>query len=111
MNTDKDLCEQITIPISVRLPAEQAFWLYLYGAQMNKSPGRLLADILEEILPFESQKALELKVSKMYSYMKEQDFLRSVNEQDLQDKLFKRTVSGGKVGRPQKLRSLNSKPL
>jgi hypothetical protein len=97
-----------TVPVSVRLPAGDAYKLYMYAEQMNTSPGKLLARLSDDIWPaFTGEDdTVTLRASKVYKRMRNVNLLKSVNAEALKDRVVKRTEPGGKIGRPPKLRSV-----
>jgi hypothetical protein len=74
-----------TVPVSVRLPAGDAYKLYLYAEQMNTSPGKLPARLLDDIWPaFAGEDdTVTLLASKVYERMRNVNLLRSVNAEAL----------------------------
>jgi hypothetical protein len=102
--------DHITIPLSVRLPAKTAVKLYLYSERMNTSAGKLLASLLDDVLPaFETPSTdfkVKLRLPQVYKAMQQADLLNAVNQREVEDRLIKRTEPGGQLGRPAKSRSI-----
>lgn len=98
--------QDIAIPISIRLPAKEAFALYLIAEEMNTSAGKLLASLLEDVLPafHKKDESVKLRIPVVYKAMRGAGLLRAVNQRDLEDRLLKRTEPGGPMGRPPKSR-------
>ena len=80
-----------TVPISVRLPAGDAYKLYLYAEQMNTSPVKLLARLLDDTWPaFTGEDdTVTLRASKVYKMMRNVNLLKSVNTEALKDRVVK----------------------
>jgi hypothetical protein len=102
-----DLDPDLTVPVSVRLPAKVAYHLYLYAEQMNTSAAKLLTSILEDTLPtFEDDGSFDIKVriSQVYRAMANAHLTQSVNSQELRERVLSRAEPGGPMGRPRKIR-------
>jgi hypothetical protein len=102
-----DLDLPLAIPVSLRLPAKLALLLYLYAERMNTSAGKLLASLLEDTLPvFEEDEKFEvtLRLPQVYQAMKRVNLLRSVNQEDLKQRILQRYEGTGPRGRPRKVR-------
>lgn len=99
----------IAVPMSIRLPAKEAYLLYLYSEQMGTSSGKMLSSILEDVFPsFENgDHKISLRMAQVYNALKNAKLLTSVNEQHLKDRLLKRTDPGGELGRPPKSRKID----
>ena len=102
--------DQITIPLSVRLPAKVAYELYLYAERMNTSAGKMLGSLLQDVLPaFEhppTDYKVKVRMPQVYNAMKQADLLTAVNQRELEERILKRTEPGGQLGRPAKTRSV-----
>lgn len=98
--------KSITVPISVRIPASTAYLMYLYAGRMNTSFGKIAAAILEDALPaFQNEKReymVKMRIPQVYHAMQDANLLHVVNEQDLRERVIKRTEPGGEIGRPRK---------
>jgi hypothetical protein len=102
-----ELDPALTIPVSVRLPARVAFQLYLYAERMNTSAGKLLTSLLEDTLPaFTEGKKFEvtLRVPQVYQAMQRENLLKSVNPEELKERMLQRYEGTGPRGRPRKVR-------
>jgi hypothetical protein len=100
-----DLDPDLTVPVSVRLPAKVAYHLYFYAERMNTSAAKLLTSILEDTLPtFKDDASFDVKVriSQVYRAMVNANVAQSVNGQELRDRVLSRTEPGGPMGRPPK---------
>ena len=102
-----DFDPEQTVPVSVRLPAKVAYHLYLYAEQMNTSAAKIVTSVLEDALPaFEHnhKNDVRIRISQVYKAMYEAQLIMGVNEDDLRDRVLKRTEPGGPIGRPKKVR-------
>jgi hypothetical protein len=102
-----DLDLPLGISVSVRLPAKIAYLLYLYAERMNTSPGKLLTSLLEDVLPaFTERKKSEvsLRAPQVYRAMQDANLLRSVNPEDIRERILRRYEGTGPRGRPRKVR-------
>ena len=101
-----DLDHDLTVPVSVRLPAKVAYLLYLYAERMNTSMGKLLTSILEDTLPTFEKDSRDFKVTvripQVYRAMEDAHLLNSVKTEELRERVLKRTEPGGLMGRPPK---------
>ena len=107
-----DLHPDLTVPVSVRLPAKVAYHLYLYAEQMNTSAAKLLTSILEDTLPtFKDDGSFDVKVriSQVYRAMANAHLTRSVNSQELRERVLSRAEAGKPMGRPEKARQQRRK--
>jgi hypothetical protein len=104
-----DDLDPVAIPVSVRLPTKTAFLLYLYSEQMSTSAGKLLSSLLEDVLPaFESGNfEVKLRIPQVYKAMENADLLRSVDPEELKERMLQRYEGTGPRGRPKKV---NKKP-
>jgi hypothetical protein len=83
----------LTIPVSVRIPARLAYQLTLYSKQLNTSTGKIMASILEDVLPAftEGQSGgVRIRIAQAYIVMDGADLLQAVNVTDLKEALLKR---------------------
>jgi hypothetical protein len=101
--------DTIAIPMSIRLPAKEAYLLHLYAEQMGTSSGKMLTSILEDALPsFEDgEYKITLRMPQVYAAMRNAKLLHGVNEEYLKDRILKRADPGGDQGRPPKARRID----
>ena len=107
-----DLDPDLTVPVSVRLPAKVAYHLYFYAEQMNTSAAKLLTSILEDTLPtFKDDGSFDVKVriSQVYRAMANAHLTQSVNSQELKERVLSRAEPGRPMGRPKKARQQRRK--
>ena len=100
-----DFDPELTVPVSVRLPAKVAYLLYFYAERMNTSAAKLLTSILEDTLPtFKDDASFDVKVriSQVYRAMVNANLAQLVNSQELRERVLSRTEPGGPMGRPPK---------
>jgi hypothetical protein len=101
-----DLDPDVTVPVSVRLPAKVVCLLYLYAERMNTSMGKLLTSILEDTLPTFEKDSRDFKVTvripQVYRAMENAHLLSAVKIEELRERILKRTEPGGPMGRPPK---------
>src|SRR5215469_18382082 len=92
--------DQVAVPVSVRLPAGVAYKLYLYAEQMGTSAGKMLTEILTDCFPAfdESKNEVTLRVPQVYKAMSTAKLLRGVSENDLAERILKRSEPGGDMG-------------
>jgi hypothetical protein len=107
-----DFDPELTVPVSVRLPAKVAYLLYFYAERMNTSAAKLLTSILEDTLPtFKDDASFDVKVriSQVYRAMVNANIAQPVNSQELRERVLSRTEPGGPIGRPPKRRVVHQK--
>jgi len=101
-----DFDSELTVPVSVRLPAKVAYLLYFYAERMNTSAAKLLTSILEDTLPTFEKDSKDFKVTvripQVYRAMENAQLLNSVKIEELRERVLKRTEPGGPMGRPPK---------
>jgi hypothetical protein len=107
-----DIDPELTVPVSVRLPAKVAYLLYFYAEQMNTSAAKLVTSILEDTLPtFKDDGSFDVKVriSQVYRAMLNAKIAQPVDIQELRERVLSRAEPGGPMGRPPKRRVVHQK--
>jgi hypothetical protein len=101
-----DLDPDLTVPVSLRLPAKLAYLLFLYAERMNTSAAKLVTSILQDTLPTFEKDSKDFKVTvripQVYRAMENAQLLNPVKIEELRERVLKRTEPGGPMGRPPK---------
>lgn len=95
----------VTVPVSLRLPADQVVRLMQYAEQMNTSMAKIVTSILEDCLPAFSGQEISKnapRIAQVYHAMKTNDLLTTVSQEQVKDRVLQRTEPGGPMGRPSK---------